>query len=137
MFKAKQMLLVLMLGIPAIASAGSPYEAAHERHVTIIKQVHYDRDRSPVRHYDGWGDGEINRMQYMQQKQIQRGVRSGALTRSEARRLWDEQERIARLERRYKADGHLSLAERRDLERDLNRAGRRIYNQANDRQARG
>lgn len=137
MFKAKQMLLILMLGVPAVASAGSPYEAAHERHVTIIMQAHYDRDRGPVRHYNGWGDGRINQMQYVQQKQIQRAVRSGELTRREARRLWNEQERIARLERHYKADGHLSLAERRDLERDLNRAGRRIYNQAHDRQARG
>lgn len=145
MFKAKHMLLVLMLGMPAIASAGSPFDAMHERHVSFIKKVHFgdDRrnepryhDRRDGRHYDGWGDAEINRMQHVQQKTIQQGVRSGELTRGEVQRLQMEQQRVAKLESRYKADGHLSHSERRNLERELNKVDRRIYNEMHDKQDR-
>ena len=142
MRNVKPLLLALLLGIPAIASAHSPIEVAHERHWVVIKKMHYgnaygDRHRYAPRHYDGWGDGRINALQWRQQEAIKKGLRSGDLTRREADRLWQEQERIARLESRYKADGHFSARERRDLERDLNRAGHRIYNERHDRQYRG
>jgi len=134
--KAKQLLLGLLLGIPAIASAHSPFEAAHERHWVVIEKAHYDRYRTGPQHYDGWGDGRINAMQWQQQEAIKNGLRSGDLTRREADKLWREQERIAALESRYKADGHLSASERRNLERGLNSAGHHIYNERRDAQDR-
>ena len=78
----------------------------------------------------------VNAQQYHQQQRIGQGVRSGDLTRGEARHLEGEQRRIRQEERRYLSDGHLSRAERADLHRDQNRASRHIYNQKHDEQQR-
>ncbi len=78
----------------------------------------------------------INRMQAQQQHRIVQGMRSGDLTRPEARRLMSEQREIRREERAYLADGRLSRSERRDLYGDLRDANRHIYNQTHDAQSR-
>lgn len=87
-----------------------------------------------------WGHrspaSRIDRMQAQQRRSIMRGMRSGELTRREARRLWGEQRMIQRRERAYLADGYLSRGERRDLYRDLRSANRHIYNQTHDAQTR-
>ena len=77
-------------------------------------------------------DPGIEARQHRQQARIAQGLRSGELTRFEARRLEREQAQLRRKERIYKADGVLTAAERRDLQRDLNRAERHIYNQKHD-----
>lgn len=78
----------------------------------------------------------INRRQAQQHRRIVQGVRSGELTRHEARRLQAEQRMIRRQERAYLADGRLSRPERRDLYGDLRDANRHIYNQTHDAQTR-
>ncbi|HXV10823.1 MAG TPA: hypothetical protein VD839_08470 [Burkholderiales bacterium] len=78
----------------------------------------------------------MNRMQAQQHGRIMQGIRSGELTRPEARRLMGEQRMIARQERAYLADGRLSGWERRDLYGDLRDANRHIYNQTHDAQTR-
>ncbi|GAB4166516.1 MAG: hypothetical protein Fur0039_03430 [Rhodocyclaceae bacterium] len=78
----------------------------------------------------------VNARQHHQQQRIEQGWRSGELTRGEARRLEGEQRRIRREERAYRADGVLSPGERRDLNQDLNRASRHIYNEKHDAQIR-
>lgn len=82
---------------------------------------------------DGSG---VNARQQHQQQRIGQGVRSGELTRGEARRLQREQRHIHQEERAYRSDGHLSRAERADLHRDQNRASRHIFNEKHDGQQR-
>lgn len=78
----------------------------------------------------------INQRQHNQQQRMHEGFRQGELTRREARRLMAEQRAIEAEERRYLADGVLTQWERMDLVRDLNAAGRHIYNEIHDAQAR-
>jgi hypothetical protein len=83
----------------------------------------------------GW-DRSIDRREDRQQDRIAQGIRSGELTRHEAQRLMAEQRMIRQEERRYKADGVVTPWERRDLQRDLDAAGRNIYEQTHDAQTR-
>jgi len=69
---------------------------------------------------------------YNDRARIRRGVRSGRLTREEARVL-REQERANRAERRaYRNDGTLTREERRDIRRDERRGDRRIRREMRD-----
>lgn len=86
----------------------------------------------PVR---GWDPG-IDRREHREMERIQQGIRSGELTRNEARRLMDEQRMIRQEERQYKSDGVLTRDERLDLLQDLSAASRHIYNETHDAQRR-
>ena len=79
---------------------------------------------------------QIDRMQAQEHNRIEQGIRSGQLTRFEADRLIREQRSIQAEERRYRADGVLTRAERTDLNRDLNAASQHIYNETHDAQTR-
>ena len=81
-------------------------------------------------------DPGVNARQHEQQRRIAEGVRSGQLSPAEARRLQREQRMIRAEERRYKADGVLTRAERADLQRDLNRSSRHIYHEKHDAERR-
>ncbi len=92
-------------------------------------------------HYGGQGstrafDRRYDQAQHDQRQRIERGIRSGELTRHEATRLMDEQRRLEAQERRYLADGVLTRAERADMTQDLNRARQHIYNETHDAQVR-
>jgi hypothetical protein len=76
------------------------------------------------------------RRQAHQQARIGEGVRSGELTRPEARRLEREQRHIRRAERRVRADGEVTAGESARLDRMQDRASRRIYREKHDRQER-
>ena len=78
----------------------------------------------------------INQRQGNQLQRIDQGVRTGALTRPEARRLRDEFRDLAVLERRYRNSNGLSRFERNDLNRRFDALSRRIRVQKNDRQDR-
>ena len=69
----------------------------------------------------------INQRERDQAWRIHQGVRSGELTRPEARRLGHQEREIRQDERAAKCDGRLTLAERRKLDRELNRESYRIY----------
>lgn len=86
----------------------------------------------PVLAEAGNRDPGVNQRQHNQQHRIKQGVRSGELTREEARTLAREQRTIRQEERQYKADGVLTRDERKDLHRDLNQASRSIYNEKHD-----
>ena len=60
-------------------------------------------------------------------------VRNGALTRREARRMHEQFHEIARIERRYRANG-LSRWERADLDRRFDMFERRLVAQLRDHQ---
>ncbi len=71
-----------------------------------------------------------NRPHHRQKKQIHRiadGVRSGEINKIELRRLANEQRRIKTARQIAKADGRVTYAEKRQIERMLNRASRHIY----------
>lgn len=76
--------------------------------------------------------GRVDERQEHQQTRIADGARSGDLTHREVRGLQNEQHAIRDAEHRYRSDGILTGAERRDLHSDLNRASRHIYNQRHD-----
>jgi hypothetical protein len=82
------------------------------------------------------GQRWIDRRERHQQTRIRQGIRSGELTRRETARLASQQARIRVSERFARADGHLSVRERLRLDRQLDRASRRIYRQKHDGQDR-
>jgi hypothetical protein len=90
----------------------------------------------PAVSYAGTRDPGVNHRQHNQQQRIQQGIRSGALTREEAKRLLNEQRAIRQEERQYKSDGVLTRDERKDLQHDLNAANQHIYNETRDAERR-
>ncbi len=67
-----------------------------------------------------------NARQAAQQTRIAEGRQSGELTNGETKALRAEQRHIRRTERRAKADGDVTVQERRRLERKQDRANRHI-----------
>ncbi|HEY4366319.1 MAG TPA: hypothetical protein VGN07_03735 [Steroidobacteraceae bacterium] len=84
----------------------------------------------------GTRDPGVNARQHNQHARIRQGVRSGELTRHEARHVAGEQRDVRQLERAYKSDGKLTGAERKDLHHEQNQASRDIYKQKHDAQTR-
>ncbi len=68
-------------------------------------------------------------------QRIEQGVRSGSLTRPEARRLTNDLRQLSRLESRYRAGG-LNQWERRDLDRRYDALSARVRFDKHDRQDR-
>ncbi len=80
----------------------------------------------------------INARERRQQQRIRQGERSGELTRREAARLEANQARINVDEAYARRSGnHLTAAERRRLQVELNRSNQAIYQQKHDEQERG
>jgi hypothetical protein len=72
-----------------------------------------------------WG---VNAREARQTARIRDGVRDGDINRRELNRIRGNEAAIRAEERVYRrSGGGLSPAERRDLERDLNRTSREIY----------
>jgi hypothetical protein len=69
----------------------------------------------------------INHREHRQERRINQGVRSGELTRNEARHLRNDERRIRDDKRMAKADGHVTRGERRHLRHEENRTSRAIY----------
>ena len=76
----------------------------------------------------------IDQRQANQQKRIDQGIKSGALTEREAARLEKGQEHVARMENRAMADGKVTANERRRIEHVQNQQSRRIYREKHDNQ---
>ena len=72
-------------------------------------------------------DPRIQQRELNQERRIDQGVASGALTPRETGRLEAQQAKIRQDEERMKSDGVLTKAERRKLTREQNRASRNIY----------
>jgi hypothetical protein len=68
----------------------------------------------------------VDRREARQHVRIRQGVRSGELTRGEARSLRAGQRHVRRMERRAKSDGFVSARERARLGHAQNRQGRHI-----------
>jgi len=77
----------------------------------------------------------INQREHREQVRIHEGIRSGELTRAEARRLEAEQAKI-RVDERFARQDGLTAKERERLQRELERASRDIRKQKHDKQDR-
>ena len=74
----------------------------------------------------------VNERQSSQRDRVASGARSGEVTRPESHRLQREARGIERKEQAFRADGHFSRGERREVHRDLDRHGRHINQVRND-----
>ena len=82
------------------------------------------------------GTPRYDARQAHQQQRIGNGVKSGELTARETRRLEAGQVHLNRVERRAKADGVVTQAERAHMQHEENQQSRRIYRQKHDGQDR-
>ncbi|MDR6788237.1 hypothetical protein J2Y58_001595 [Sphingomonas sp. BE138] len=78
----------------------------------------------------------INARQARLDQRIDQGIRKGALTRGEARRLRTDSRQLVRLEERYRRTGGLSGWERQDLNRRFDALSARIRWEKRDRRYR-
>jgi Skp family chaperone for outer membrane proteins len=84
----------------------------------------------------GIRDRGVNTRQHEQQGRIHEGVKSGELTRSEAKGLQKEEKDVRAEERQFKSDGKLTVEERQKLQSDLNKTSKDIHNQKHDAEVR-
>src|SRR5882672_3735445 len=77
-------------------------------------------------------DPGVNARQHGQQKRIHEGVKSGELTKPEAKGLEKEERVIRQEERQFKSDGVLTAEERAKLNADLKKVSQDIYNEKHD-----
>jgi Spy/CpxP family protein refolding chaperone len=82
------------------------------------------------------GSRSVNAREHREQQRINQGIRSGELTRREARRLESGLARIRIDERFARADGHFTPRERARMQHELDRESRNIYRQKHDGQDR-
>ena len=78
----------------------------------------------------------IDRRIQNQEKRIEQGERSGALTGKEAARMERKEQNIQKMEDKAKADGKVTPQERRKLDHQLDQQNRRIQHEKHDRQHR-
>src|SRR4029450_12550480 len=76
----------------------------------------------------------IDQRQDYQQDRIERGIRSGEITRSEAYRLEQGERAIDRAQARARADGVVTQQERNRIDHMTDRHGREISRQSHDNQ---
>ena len=79
-------------------------------------------------------DPNIQQRMQNQERRIQQGVNSGALTPKEAGKLEAREAKIKQDEARMKSDGQLTAKERKKLNKELDNTSDRIYKQKHDRQ---
>jgi hypothetical protein len=86
--------------------------------------------------FAGTRDPRINHRQHNQHARIAQGVKSGELTKAEAKDLRGDQKELRQEEAAYKADGKLTKVERKDLHEDLNENSKEIYQEKHDAEKR-
>ena len=82
------------------------------------------------------GTPGLNARQHNERARIAQGVRSGELTRPETARLLRGQAHLRHMEKRAKADGVVTTAERARLQKAASVQSRRIHAQKHDEQRR-
>jgi hypothetical protein len=76
----------------------------------------------------------IDQRQANQERRIDAGVKSGALTEKEAARLERGQAHVQKMEDKAVADGKVTRRERVAMEKAQDRQSRKIYRQKHDKQ---
>jgi hypothetical protein len=135
--------LVVALALPTLASpvnAAPDRDARQERREERREERKDDRqERREERKDDRSGgtvDPGVNARQRAEKRRIRRGVASGSLTPAEAKRMKDRQAALKGLEAAYKADGALTVDERKALHRELDALSQDIFEQKHDKQDR-
>ena len=90
--------------------------------------------QAPVAPKDPLATPKIDQRQANQEKRIDQGINSGALTPKETAKLDQRETKIESDKLAAKADGKVTRAERRKLKREENRASAAIKRQKHDRQ---
>ena len=83
-----------------------------------------------------YGNGPIDKREQNQRERIQQGVKSGKLTRPEARRLRVDEAKVGVAEARARRDGVVTRGEALRVNHRLNTTSRDIFRQKHDRQTR-
>ena len=128
--KSRPLIAIGAAAIAALLTLGSGAASAHE----VGRYGAAPQYDAPYRAIVYPATPHIDQHQARQQRRIVHGVRSGQLTPHEAHRLERQQRAIHHMERRAKADGVVTHAERRQIIQAQSRASRSIYNQKHDRQ---
>ena len=102
--------------------------------VTVGASAFAQAPDAPVAPKDPLATPKIDQRQLNQQKRIDQGVASGALTPKETARLEKREAKIASNEAAAKADGKVTHSERHKLKREENRASAAIKRQKHDGQ---
>src|SRR4051812_2056502 len=76
----------------------------------------------------------IDQRQANQERRIEQGEKSGALTGKEAARLEKGQARVQKMENKAVADGKVTAKERAKIEKAQDKQSRKIYREKHDRQ---
>ena len=84
----------------------------------------------------GTRDHRVNQRQHNQHERIGQGVKSGELTKGEAKDLRGDQKEIRQEEQQFKSDGKMTKDERQELHQDQNAASKEIYQEKHDEQER-
>ena len=75
----------------------------------------------------------VDRRQQNQKTRVRRGVKSGEITKREAKSIKRSTERTRRYEKRAKSDGVVTWRERTRMNRMQNRTSRKIYRKKHNR----
>jgi len=84
----------------------------------------------------GTHDPGVKARERVQKARIRQGVKSGELTKGEAKGLRKEERGIRQEEHQFKSDGHLTAAERAKLHSDLNKTSKDIHQEKHDAEKR-
>lgn len=76
----------------------------------------------------------IKQTQKNQAKRIKQGVKSGELTKREARKLVQGQKKVNRMKKNAKADGVITKRERVKIKKEQKKQSAKIYKQKHDSQ---
>jgi len=76
----------------------------------------------------------IDQRQANQERRIEQGEKSGALTKKEANKLEKGQAHVQKMENKAVADGKVTAKERERIEHAQNKQSREIYKQKHDKQ---
>ncbi len=76
----------------------------------------------------------IDQRQANQERRIEQGEKSGALTQREANRLEKGQQHVQNMKQKAAADGKVTAKERARIEKSQDKQSRRIYRQKHDAQ---
>ncbi len=125
--------LAAIAAVTAVAAPAAAQSYGQDRH----DQGRYEQTR-PNHDNRDWNGRDrrddrlsINERQQNLERRIERGIRSGDLSRREAYRLRGESRQIAQLESRYRVNG-LSQWERQDLNRRMDRLESQIRAERRD-----
>jgi hypothetical protein len=79
----------------------------------------------------------INDRQKNQRARIRQGVKSGELTKGEARKLRSEEKTIQAEKKIAKSDGKVTAAERQQIRKDQNKSSKEIYRMKHNKRTQG